>query len=180
MQLRPKEIQESPNERMGRQRETSFDVGQEEKPFSLPWLGLDLVSREPPRIVREHAVLDEFEEILLPHSGSEEIPLDPARWHSLLLRLDDALLLRLLQLAGLSLRHGGSNEIDCFGLRWWPKSRKDRREEEDDAVPNPSAQCFYNQPTGPLASGPSTYPFAGHREIRGGDRGARIEATRST
>lgn len=74
MDLRPKEIQKAPEERMWGQRETSVDMGGEEDELSLARLGLGFIPRQPPGAVRNQAIIGKILQVLLHDGGSDPVP----------------------------------------------------------------------------------------------------------
>ncbi len=103
-------------EGMRRQRETSVHVAEQQDALPLPGCRLDLILRQqPPRLVHDHPVLHQLQQIPLRHRGGEEVALNPPRRQRPLPPLSRSRRLPLLlprqHLAGLTLGHGGSCEF---------------------------------------------------------------------
>src|SRR4051812_38505559 len=77
MELRSEEVQETPKERVRRQRESAADVGGEEDALTLARLGFDLTPRETRRFVGNESPLNQIIKILLPNRRGHPIALDP-------------------------------------------------------------------------------------------------------
>ena len=65
MKLCSKEVQESPEKRMGRQRKPAIDVGGEEDALTLPRSRFGLILRELHRSVRNQPLLRQIVEVIL-------------------------------------------------------------------------------------------------------------------
>ena len=62
------------------QRETSIDMAEQQDALPLPGRRLGLaLRRQPPRLVHDHPVLHQLQQIPLRHRGGEEVALDPPR-----------------------------------------------------------------------------------------------------
>ena len=79
MDLSTKEIEETSEEWMWWQGETSFDMRREENPLAIARCGLGLPFRQPPRPLRFQPVGDEALEVVHQDRRGDPIPLDPAR-----------------------------------------------------------------------------------------------------
>ena len=111
MELRPEVIHNTSKEGVGRQGEAPIHVVEQQDTLSLLRCRLRLaLRRQPPRLVGNHALLHQLQQVVRRHRGGEEIPLDPTRRQCPLSPLSRGrpllLLLLRLELAGLSLRHG--------------------------------------------------------------------------
>lgn len=158
MKLCAKEIQEPTEERMGRQRKTSLDVGEEEDPlpFARLWLGLSL--RQSPRLVGYQPVNDEILDVLRRDGRPKEISLDLPRRRRRsgarrLLLLDS--LLGALELLRLPLRHRGGGRRDGAERRAWSREGRRKRGEWRSTVPALAPSHFITvrvsrSPVGPL------------------------------
>ena len=79
MELGPKEIQETPEKRVRRKRETAVDMGGEQNTLTRPRLRLRLPLRQPRSFVDDQPGLGQLVQIFLPKQGSDPIALDPTR-----------------------------------------------------------------------------------------------------
>ena len=78
VELHPKEIQESPKERVGRQRKPTVDVGGEENALTLPKSWLGLLPRKSRRSVRNQPSVSQVIDALLTNRRADPVALDPA------------------------------------------------------------------------------------------------------
>ena len=67
MELHSEEVQEAPEKRMRRQRESTIDMGGEEDTLTIKRLGFDFFPRETRRFVGNESPLDQIIEIILPN-----------------------------------------------------------------------------------------------------------------
>ena len=79
VELRPKEVQETSKERVGRQGKPAVDVSSEENMLTLLWLWLGLVPRESRRFVGDQSPLDQVVDVVLTDRRANPVALDPAR-----------------------------------------------------------------------------------------------------
>ena len=66
MELRSEEVQETPEKRMRRQRESTIDMGGEEDALTIKRLGFDFFPREAHRSVGNESPFDKIIKIVLP------------------------------------------------------------------------------------------------------------------
>ena len=78
MKLCSKEVQESSEKRMRRQRKPAVDVSGEENALTLPRLRLDLVSRKPCRFVGDQSPLNQIVDVVLADRRADLVALDLA------------------------------------------------------------------------------------------------------
>ena len=80
MELSTKVIHDAFEEGVRGERKTSVNMAEEQD--ALPLLGHRLrlaLRRQPPRLVDDHAMLHQLQQVVRRHRGGEEIPLDPTR-----------------------------------------------------------------------------------------------------
>ena len=78
VELRPKEVQETSEERVGRQGKPAVDVSSEEDALTLLWLWLGLNPRESRRFVGDQSSLDQVVDVILTNCRANPVALDPA------------------------------------------------------------------------------------------------------
>ena len=125
MQLSPKEIQKSTEERVRGQSETSLQMSRQENPLAFARLRLRFRPRQPPRPSRDEAVGDEVLHILRRHGRLHEIALHPSGRHGSPCAQGFLPLHRLLWCHGCSSgrirsgrRGGGTEEAREMGGKW--------------------------------------------------------------
>ena len=79
VELRPEKVQETSEEWVRGQRETSLHMGGEEDPLAFARLWLSFFPRQPPRVGGNQAVGGEILEILLRDRRGQKVALDPTR-----------------------------------------------------------------------------------------------------
>jgi len=78
VKLCPEVVHNALEERMRGQRETSIDMAEQQDTLPLPGRRLDLIlRRQPPRLVHDHPVFHQLQQIPLRHRGGEEVALNP-------------------------------------------------------------------------------------------------------
>ena len=78
VELRPKEIQKSPKERVRRQRKPTVDMGGQENALTLLRLRLRLLPREPRRSMGDQSSIGQVVKICLTNRRADLVALDPA------------------------------------------------------------------------------------------------------
>ncbi|KAI4998341.1 hypothetical protein ZWY2020_053683 [Hordeum vulgare] len=128
-------------------------MAEQQDALPLPGCRIDLVlSQQPPRLVDDHPILHQLQQIPLRHRGGEEVALNPPRRQRPLPPLSRSrrlpLLLPRLHLAGLTLGHGGSGEVRCA-----EGGEEDEAMAKDPAgvTKNPCRRDLSKVPTGSLA-----------------------------
>ena len=79
VELRPKEIQKSPKERVRQLRKPMVDMGGQESALTLPRLRLGLLPREPRRSMGDQSSIGQVVKICLTNRRADPVALDPAR-----------------------------------------------------------------------------------------------------
>ena len=80
MELRPEVIHNTSEEGVGRQGEAPEHVAEQQDALSLLRRRLRLaLRRQPPRLVGNHALLHQLQQVVRCHRGGEETRLDPTR-----------------------------------------------------------------------------------------------------
>src|SRR4051812_11693968 len=77
MELCSEEVQEAPEKRMRRQRESAIDMGGEEDALTIKRLGFDFFPRKTRRFVGNESPLDQIIKIIQPNRRRHPVALDP-------------------------------------------------------------------------------------------------------